>query len=101
RLQRYARVPADRERRLDNRMSSAESGIDFAVALAHDRWLGGAAGLEFARRFVGLQNRRQFLDVERDQLGRVLGQIGIVREYGGDRLAHITHKVVREESLPI
>ena len=101
RLERHARMAADRQRCLDHRMRAAESGVDLAIALAHDRRLGGSAGLEFARRFVGLQNGRQFLDVERDELGRVLGEIGIVREHGGDRLADITHKSVGEEPLAI
>ena len=82
-------------------MRAAESGVDVAIAFAHDGRLGGSVGLEYARRFVGLQNGRQLLDVEHDQLGGVFGEIGIVRKDRGDRLADIAHKSVGEEPLAI
>ena len=100
-LDRDGGMPPDRERRLDHGVSGAEGGVDIAVTLAHDGRLGRAAGFELAGRRVGVQERRQFLDVEHDELGRILGEIGIVGEHRRDRLADIAHRAGREQPLPV
>ena len=100
-LDRDGRMPPDRERRLDHGVSGAEGGIDIAVTLAHDGRLGRAAGFELAGLRVGAKERRQFLDVEHDELGRILGEIGIVGEHRRDRLADVAHCAGREQPLPV
>ena len=91
-LERHARMPADRQRRRHHRMRGAECRIDVAVALAHDGRFGRAAGLEFAGR---LRRPGGSAAIPRcraiDKLGRVLGEIWIVGENGGDGVADIAH----------
>ncbi len=50
---------------------------------------------------VGAKERPQFLDVEHDELGRILGEIGIVGEHRRDRLADVAHRAGREQPLPV
>ena len=75
--------------------------FDVAVLLANKRWLGRAARLELAGRGIGGEQDRQFLDRDLDQLGGVLGDIGIVREHRRDRLADIAHELSRQNGLAI
>ena len=63
RLQRHARMPADRKLELDDMRRGAKHRIDVAIALADQRRLAGMAGREFGRRGLRVQQRRQFLDV--------------------------------------
>ena len=100
-FQRHAGMPPDRQRRRDDGVRGAESGIDVAIALAHDRGFGRPARLEFAGLVVGMQDRRQFLDVERDKLGCILGEIRIVGENRRHRFADIAHEAARKEPLAI
>ena len=82
---------AARERRC-RRRRSAFSMIAGSVERPCSNSPGGGARIE---------HDRQFLDVERDQIGGVLGEIGIGREHRGDRLADIAHAVLRQDGLAI
>ena len=50
---------------------------------------------------VGREHGRQFVDLYRDKIGRVLGNVSISREHHGDRFAHIAHTVPRQDRLPV
>ena len=56
----------------------AQRRVDVAVALADDRRLGVAAGRELARLGLGGEQHGQLLDLDADEVGGVLGGIGIV-----------------------
>ncbi len=49
----------------------------------------------------GIEDDGERLDIECDQVDGVLGDIGIGGEYGGDRLADITHGALRQCALPV
>ena len=102
RFQRHAGMPADRRASAaTTAWAVAKRRVDVAIALADDRRLGRTARLELARLVRGAQNRRQFLDVERDQLGGILRQIGVVGEDRRDRFADITHPFGRKQPLAV
>ena len=50
---------------------------------------------------AGVEDHRQRLDVERDQIGGVFGEILILGEDRRDRLADIAHGVMGKSILPI
>ena len=99
RLQRHARVAAGRKVELDDGVRGAQRRFDVAVAVAQQRGLAAAAGLELAGRIACRQHDRQRLDLDLDQLGRVLGQIRILREHGGHRIPDIAHAAARQRRL--
>ena len=76
--------------------SSTTSGaradrVHVAVALADDRHLGVAAGGELARRGLGGEQDGKLLDLHGDQIGGVLGGVGIAREDRRHRLTDVAH----------
>ena len=87
------RMPADREIELDDRVRAREGGVDVAIALADERGLAVEPGRELAGRRGRIEQHRQRLDLDLHQLGRILGEIGVVGEHRGDRLADIAHAV--------
>jgi hypothetical protein len=101
RLQRHAAMPPDREIELDYGLGLREHGIDVAVALAHQSRLGVAARRELAGLLRGVEQRRQFRDVDRDEVGRVFRDVGIGGEHGSDRLADIAHLAARKHRLAV
>ena len=101
RLERHAAMPTDREIEADDRLRPSECGIDFPVFGAHDQRLGRNSGGEAARRRLGVEQRRQLVRLDRDQIGGILGEIGVGREYGRDRLADIAQPVPRQQRLAI
>ena len=100
-LQRHAGVPADGELEFDDVLGGAEHRIDVAIALADDRRLGAVARRKFHRRRLRVEQRRQFLDLHRDEIGGVLGDVRVFGEHRGDRLADIAHRAVRQHRLAI
>ena len=100
-FQRNAGMPADRQRRADNGVSGTECRSDVAIAFVDDRGLCRPSRFELAGRVGGMQNCRQFFDVQPDELGRILGEIGIVGEHGSNRFADVAHAVGREQPLAI
>src|SRR5205807_8111681 len=101
RLQRHARVAADREIELDDRVRGAERGFDVAVALAYHCGLGVAAGLELPGWLIRREQYRQLLDFDRDEIRRVLRQIWIFGENRCDRLADVAHAVPCQNGLAV
>ena len=101
RLQRHAAVAADREIELDHCIGAREHGVDVAVALAHDGRLGVAAGRELAGLRIGGEQHRQFGDLDVDEVGGILRDVGIGGEHRGDRLADIAHAIAREHRLAV
>ena len=101
RLQRHAAVAADGEIELDHGLGAREHGVDVAIALAHDGRLGVAAGRELAGLRIGGEQHRQFGDVDGDEVGGVLRDIGIDGEHCGDGLADIAHAIGREHRLAV
>ncbi len=57
----------------------AQHRVDVAVALADDRHLGVAAGRELAGLGLGGEQDRQLLDLDGDEIGRVLRHVGVAR----------------------
>ena len=101
RFHRHAGMAADRELELDDRVRAAQRRLDVAVALVHDRHLGVAAGREFAGRGVGGEQDRQLLDLHGHEIGRVLGDVGVMRKHRRDRVADIAHASGGEDRLPV
>ncbi len=101
RLQRHAGMPADGKLELDDVGGVAEYRIDVAIALADHRRFAAMAGREFGRCGVRVEQRRQFFDLDRDQIGRVLGDIMIGGKDRGDRIADIAHAVFGENRLAV
>ena len=101
RLQRRAAVPADRQVERDDRMRCGEGGINLAIAGAHHQRLGREAGGKGAWRCLGVEQWRQFVGLDRDQIGCVLGEVRVGREHRGDRLTDIAQAVLREQRLPV
>jgi hypothetical protein len=101
RLERNAGMAADRELELDHHGRGAQRRVDVAVALADDGHLGVAAGRELARLGLGGEQDRQLLDLDHDQIGGVLGHVGVFGEHGGDRLADIAYAVSGEHRLAV
>ncbi len=101
RLQRHAAVTADLEVERDHGMGRGEGGIDLAITGAQHQCLGRKAGGKAARRCSGIQDRRQLFGLDRDEVGGVLGQIRIGREYHSDRLADIAQPIFRQQRLAV
>ena len=101
RLERHAGMPADGKLELDDVGGGAERRLDVAVALADQRRLAGMSGRKFDRRRTRVEQRRQFLDLGCDQIGRVLGEVRIGGKHRGDRIADIAHPVGRQHRLAV
>jgi len=101
RLERHAGMASDRQFELNDHRCCAQDCVNVAVALTNDTYLGGAAGEEFDGLSLSSEQDRQFLDFERDKLGRVFRHIGIIGENRSDRLAHIPHLFGCEHRLAI
>ncbi len=84
----------DAELDRDDRMGIAERRIEVAIFLADIARRGRTARLEFAGLAIGVQQNGQLLHIEQDPVGGILGEIRIVGEHHGDRLAHIAHRAV-------
>jgi len=82
-------------------MRRGEGGLDIAVTGAQHQRLGRQTWREAAGRCAGIQYRCQLVRLDRNQLGGILGQIGIGREHHRDRLAHIAQTVPRQHRLAI
>ena len=91
----------DGEIELDHHVRCAKGRFEVAVALADDVGLGAPAGRKFARRTLGIEQRGQFLDLDIDEVGRVLGEIGVGGEHGRDRFSDIAHPLARQHRLQI
>ncbi len=92
RFQRHAAVAADGDIERDDLSGGAEGRLHVAGFLFDDGRLGAAFSVERARRPGGIEEHRQGRDVERDQIGGVFGNILVVGEDGGHRLADIAHQ---------
>ena len=76
-----------------------KGGFEVAIPLADDIGFAVVAGCELARRIFGGQQDRQFLDPDIDEVGGILGKIGILGEDGSDRLSDIAHSLARQRWL--
>ena len=88
-------MAADRQIELDDmHAASRERRLDVAVAFADDRRSRSSVpGRTRPARAAASSTGGKLLDVELDQIGGVLGEIGVVGEHHGDRLADIAHAV--------
>ena len=86
---------------LDHGFGAREHGVDVAIALAHDGRLGVASRRELAGLGIGIEQHRQFGDVDGDEVGGVLRDVGIGGEHRRDGLADIAHAVGREHRLAV
>ncbi len=68
-FQRHAGVAADGKLDFDDVLGGAEHRIDVAIALADDCRFAAVARRKFHRRRLGVELRRQFLDLHRDEVG--------------------------------
>ena len=94
-------MPADGELERHDDRGRAQRRVHVAVALADDRHLGAAAGRELGRLGLRGQQHGQLLDLHADEVGSVLGGIGIAREHRRHRLADIAHAPAREHGLAV
>ena len=101
RFQRNAGMAPDRQIQLHHGVSAAKRGRDIAVRLFHERCLGRTAVLELAGRRAGVEDDRQFVDRDRDEIGSVLRHIGIGREHRRNRIADIAHPPRGQDRLTV
>jgi hypothetical protein len=80
---------------------SGKGSVEIAVAFGDHSGLGIASWREFARRRGRIEARCQPLDHRCDEVGDVLGHIGVGGEHRRDRLADIAHVPVRQDRLTI
>ena len=100
-LERHAGMAPDAQLQRNRRMRVAEGRIDVAVFLADHARLGRAARLELAGLLLRPQQRRQFLDLQHDPVGDVLGEIRILGKHRRDRIADIAHPAAGQYALAI
>ena len=86
-------MPADGEVELHYGVRAAERALDVAVFLVDD------GGLYRCVLRVQLDGKR--FDLERDELRRVFGEVGVFREHCCDRLTDVAHLVAREQMLAV
>ena len=86
---------------VDDRMRGGKSRCDVAIAFAHDSGFGRMAGVELAGRRIGGEEFGQWLDLDRHQIGGVLGDVGVAREHDSDRLADIAHAIRGKDRLAV
>ena len=94
-------MAADPEFEFHDHGCGAKHRIHVAIALLDHGDFGVAAGREFARLTFGCEQDRQFLDLHRDQVGRVFRHVGILGEDRGDGLPDIPHLVDGKHRLPV
>ena len=101
RLQRDGGVPPQLEIEFDHGMGGSEGALDVAVAVSQHGRFGRTARLEFAGRVRRGEKNRQRLDLDRDQIGCILGHVGVLREHRGDRLPDIAYAPASQDGLSI
>ena len=101
RFQWHAGMPADPELELHHHRRGAKRCLDIAIALLDHGNFGVAAGREFARFSLGVQQDRKFFDLQGDEVGRIFRDIRILGEDRGDRFAHIPHLIGGKHRLPV
>jgi len=94
-------VPADLEVERDHGMGRGKGRLDLAIAGPQHQGLGREAGGKAAGRPGGIQDRRQLLGLDGDEIRGILGKVRIGREDRGDRLPDITQPVSRQERLAV
>jgi len=100
-LERHAGMAADRQFELHDDGRGAQNRVNVAITLADDAHLGAAAGRELAWLGIGGEQDRQFLDLEGDEVRRVLGNVGIAGKDGGRGLADVSHRPGRQHRLAV
>jgi hypothetical protein len=93
-------MAADRDVGFDSHMRVTERGIDIAIALLDDHRL-GREPVDLDGIVVGRHHRRQFVHLDDDALGGVLGPVGVVGEHHRERLADVAHPATPEQRLPV
>ena len=100
-FQRHAGMPPAGQLELDDMRRRFEHRIDVAVALIQNRGFGVAAKGKLGGVVARIELRRQRLDLDRNKIGGILGNIRILGEHRCNRLAYITHLVDRQYRLAI
>ena len=72
-----------------------------ASAAAEHGGFGRAARLEFAGSVRGGEQHRQRLDLDIDEIGCILGHVGVLCKNGGDRLTDIAYAAAGQHGLSI
>ncbi len=98
---RHAAVAADREIKRDHLVRARHHGVDIAVALTHDGGFGAVAFGKLAGLRVGRKDHRHVLNLDRNEIGGIFGDVGIGREHRGDQLADVAYALGREHRLAI
>ncbi len=101
RFERHAGMPADRNLDLDHVRRAAEYRVDVAVALVDDRRFARMARRILDRLGIRVEQRRQFVDLDLDQIGRILSEVGVFGKHRRDRIADITHDALGQHRLAI
>jgi len=94
-------MPADGELDFDHVGRVAEHRVDIAITLADDRRFAGMARRKLGRAACASSSGGSSSISAVDQIGGVLGDIGIDGEHCGDRIADIAHAVCRQHRLAI
>jgi hypothetical protein len=88
-------MSAHDEFELDDGVGIGERLLDIAISLAHDRRFSIQTGGKLGRRRPRIETGGQVLDRPRDEIGDVLGRVGVGGEHHGDRFTDIAHMVAR------
>ena len=101
RFQRHAGMPADGQFQFDDVRRFAEYGVDVAIALPDHGCFAGMARRKFGRRCLRVEQWRQFVDLDRNEIGGILGSVGVRGKHCGDRIADIAHAFFCQHRLAI
>jgi hypothetical protein len=100
-FERHAGVASDREFELDHRMRLGEGGSYVTVTPAQDRGFAALPGRQFRRLVEETESGVQRLDLRRDEIGGILGGIGVGGKNRRDRLADIADTAARQYRLAV
>ncbi len=101
RFHRHRRMPAELQIEFDHRVRVGERAIHIAVAMAEHRRRGGVSLVELGRRIRRRQQDRQRIDLEANEIRRILSHVGIGGKHRRNRLADVTHSLARQHGLTV
>ena len=100
-LQRHGRVTTDRELKSNDVIGGFERCLEVTKSFPHDGGFGRLAGLELAWLLHRRQDRFQWLGLNNDGFGGILGQIRIGRKNCCHGLTDVTQAAICKDGLAV